>query len=375
MKKLFTAIAIAALAHCVATAPAKDIPAPAEWLRSNTITPEVQSTMTNNLKWYEGTSLTLEGRAFPDTLTSYSRLAVRHKASVTSAVWINGKASAGVTLRFVSDATSITAQWDCINPMPHMAWTGSGGLDIYYRDKDQWVFCGVGMPNGTSATASLMRENAVPAGPKEFLLFLPLYSPVSSLKLGIAPEFKMAAAPDRYEGLKPIVFYGTSITQGGCASRAGMNHPGLVRRWLDYPVINLGFSGSGKCEPAMADVLAEIPAAVYVIETVSNMTPEMIDTRVVPFLQSLRKKRPDTPIVMFESPNKRDVEANAAWQRAFEAARNAGLDKLDYVKCDELYKGRENPTVDGVHPTDLGFYEVALTYEKVLSPFIQKGKK
>ena len=123
----------------------------------------------------------------------------------------------------------------------------------------------------------------------------------------------------------------------------------------------------------MADILAEIPAAAYVVETVSNMSPDMIDQRAVPFFKSLRKQRPDTPILMVESPNADDdIKANEAWHRAYKTLMADGMTNLEYLPGKGMYKSREDPTVDGVHPTTLGFYNMALSYEPILQGLLQE---
>lgn len=325
-------------------------------------------------QWYEGTDLGLEGRGFEDTHTSYSRLAVRYKGEVTTSVWNHGLSAAGVTLRFVTDATSISARWNSNAPMNHMAYSGSGGLDLYVRRGDGWQYAGVCIPTAKETVANFrLQAFSDRDQPREYLMFLPLYSRVDYLQIGVPEGAKIAAAPARYEDKKPVVFYGTSITQGGCASRSGMAHPGILRRKLDLPVLNLGFSGSARCEPAMAELLGEIDAELYVLEPVSNMTPTMIDERVVPFVKQLRGLRPDTPILMVESPNK-DARTNERYRASYDALVAQGVTGLHYLPGADLYGTTEEPTVDGAHPTDLGFYRMAESYEPVIRKLLPAGK-
>src|SRR6185436_7835587 len=111
----------------------------------------------------------------------------------------------------------------------------------------------------------------------------------------------LALAPERVEGRsKPIVFYGTSITQGGCASRPGMVHTAIVGRRLEMPVINLGFSGNGRMEQEVTDLLTEIDAAVYVIDCLPNMSAKDVEEKTEPLVRTLRKARPTTPILLVE---------------------------------------------------------------------------
>ena len=172
---------------------------------------------------------------------------------------------------------------DGASALPHMPATGVSGVDLYAKDKGgRWEFVGNGRPAAATNTASF----AVPPG-EQYLLYLPLYNGVKSVEIGIPKGRKIAAASPR-QHRKPIVIYGTSITQGGCASRPGMAWTSIVGRRLDTPVINLGFSGSGKMEPAMADLLAELDPSVYVLDCIWNMSPEQVSERVVPFVEKLR---------------------------------------------------------------------------------------
>ncbi len=314
-------------------------------------------------QWSEATALTIEGRGWFDPSRPYRRLPARAEAQVTPAVWKAGQHAAGIAVRFVTDSTSIAAQWDGGRPMAHMAATANCGLDLYRREGDRWVFCGVGKPRPWRTTATL--TSRLRGELTEYLLYLPLYHSISSLRLGVDRGSRLEPASPR--GHRPIVFYGTSMTQGGCASRAGMGHVTILGRRLDREVINLGFSGAGKMELEMAALLGELDAAMYVLECLPNMTTEMVRDRVAPFVRHLRGLRPQTPILLVESPlGGAGNPGNAALREAFEALEAEGVSGLHYLPGAGQLDGVENGTVDGVHPTDLGFERMAAAYEPVL---------
>jgi lysophospholipase L1-like esterase len=180
-----------------------------------------------------------------------------------------------------------------------------------------------------------------------------------------------------------VLFYGTSITQGGCASRPGMCHTAIVGRRLDRPVINLGFSGNGIMEPEVAALLAELDAAAYVIESVPNMSPEQVAERTEPLVRTIRKAHPTTPIVLVEDPawpaaflnegrRKRSADCRAALRRAYDALVVAGDQRLTYLSGDPLIGPDGEGTVDGTHPTDLGFLNHANAYVPVLEKILAK---
>jgi len=328
------------------------------------------------LRWYNAAQLTVEGRGWPDDQpTSFTRLPERARTFATPAVWNLGRNTAGICVRFVTDSESISARWMGGTPMNHMALTGSHGLDLYRRKgKNDWEFVAVGRPGEKLTTASIAKD--LPGRATEYLLYLPLYHSVPELLVGVTDGATIAPAASRARNnAKPIVFYGTSITQGGCASRAGMAHPAILGRWLDREVINLGFSGSGKMEIELAELFGEIDAEVFVLECLPNMTTEMVAERVEPFVKKLREKRPKTPVVLVENPlNPPSHPQNQALQKAFRNLRAAGDKNLTLLEGEPQLRGRENGTVDGVHPTDLGFLRMAEYYRPHLLKLLDRRR-
>lgn len=324
----------------------------------------------SSLLWYDARRLAIEGKGWTDTEKFYERLPARAKPQVTDMVWTLSKKSAGLAVRFATDSKTIAAIWDGGGTMNHMAATGNSGLDLYARREGRWVFCGVGRPQTQRTTATLVK--GLPGEMAEYLLYLPLYADVTELRIGIEPDARILRPPSRSAPrAEPIVFYGTSITQGGCASRAGMCHPAILGRRFDREVINLGFSGSGKMEPEMAQLLSEIDAAAFVLECLPNMTTDMVRERVRPFVHILREARPATPILLVENPlGVPDNPGNHALREAFVDLLNEGVDRLYYLPGESQLAGAENGTVDGVHPTDLGFHRMAAAYEPILAAIL-----
>ncbi|MGI8908087.1 MAG: SGNH/GDSL hydrolase family protein [Candidatus Sumerlaeaceae bacterium] len=316
------------------------------------------------LAWYDASLLTLEGKGFNDTPTTYSRLPVRAESSVTTTVWFLSKNTAGLCIRFATDSTTIGAIWTSGFKMSHMARTGSSGVDLYAHQGSEWVYCGTGKPVETTRTVATLTRTR-PGVLTEYMLYLPLYDQISELKVGVAAEAFIAPLTPRKD--KPIVFYGTSMTQGGCASRAGMCHTAILGRWLNRPVINLGFSGSGKSDPEMQALVADVEAAAYVLEPLPNMTVDQVRERIPAFVKTLRAKHPTTPILLVENPlYSTTATQNLALRDIFDKARKQGTKRLHYLYAEAQLSGRENGTVDGVHPTDLGFLRMASVYEPML---------
>jgi hypothetical protein len=324
----------------------------------------------SDLLWYEAKDLTIEGRAWNDTENFFNRLPGRAKGKVTENVWKQSLQTAGICIRFITNSKQIGAIWDGGEPMYHMANTANSGLDLYEKKDGKWEFCAVGRPKATRTVHVMAKKQ--PGETTEYLLYLPLYNKVTEMKIGIEPDAFIAPAPPRPKDRKPILFYGTSMTQGGCANRCGMCHPALLGRWLDREVINLGFSGAGKMEMEMAELVSELDPAVYVFECLPNMTIDMVKERVEPFVKFVRKARPDTPIILVENPLKGQGEQNAELKKIYDKLMGEGMKNLFYMPSGGLFEGEENGTVDGVHPTDLGFFRMAVYYKPFLKKILEK---
>jgi hypothetical protein len=334
--------------------------------------------------WYDVLTLGLEGRGWTETKTPYDRLPAAAEGKVPAPVWGLSLHSAGLCVRFVSDATALQARWTLRSPslaMEHMPATGVSGLDLYVKTAEQgWHWLAVGRPVAAENTATLV--SGMPPGEREFMLYLPLYNGVTAVRIGIPQGTRLGKAPARpRERSRPIVFYGTSITQGGCASRPGMVHTAILGRRLDVPVINLGFSGSGRMEPVMAEFMAQLDPAVYVLDCLPNMNAAELTERVEPFVRTLRQAHPETPILLVEDrtygdafllagQRSRHETSRAAYKAAYERLLAAGVTGLHYLPGETLLGRDGEDTVDGSHPTDLGFMRQAETMAKALRPLL-----
>jgi hypothetical protein len=331
-------------------------------------------------QWYDVQLIGVEGRGWDDTKSYFDRLPAKAEGLVRPEVWNLSRHSAGMAVRFVTDATTLKARWTLNSEnlaMPHMPATGVSGLDLYVRDEGgMWRWLANGRPTAKTNVTALY--NNIPPGTREYLLYLPLYNGVTTVELGL-PDGAMLQRgephPPGHE--KPIVFYGTSITQGGCASRPGMVHTAILGRRLNRPVINLGFSGNGRMEHALARLMGELDAAVYVIDCLPNIGAAEVAERTRPLVQALRQVRPETPIVLVEdrtysdaflnaSKRERSESSRAALRQAFEGLTASGERRLYYLAGARLLGDDNEGTVDSSHPTDLGFLRQADAFEPVL---------
>lgn len=335
--------------------------------------------------WTDAKTLPIEGKAFKDTKSFYDRLPARAEDKVRGPVWNLSRNSAGMAVRFVTDATAIHARWSLTSPkleMVHMPATGVSGVDLYVKSPEgQWRWLAVGRPSAQTNTQPLIA--GLPPGNREYLLYFPLYNGVTSLEIGVAKESKLAAAPPYPPGQdKPLVFYGTSITHGACASRPGMVHTAMLGRWLGRPVVNLGFSGNGRMEAEVGNFLTEIDAGVYILDCLPNMTAADISKNAEPLVHQLRKARPNVPILLVEdrsyanshliaSTKDRNATSRKAYKEAYENLKKAGVSQLYYLPGDDLIGDDTDGTVDNSHPNDLGFYRQAQVMKKALAPILK----
>jgi hypothetical protein len=324
------------------------------------------SRVADGLRWWRG-GFGIEGRGWDDA-EPFTRLPDRARGVVPDPVWGLSRNSAGISLGFATDSPRLAVRWTVCSAemaLDHMPASGVSGVDLYFRHGERWRWAALGRaPKHPTNEAQLLRD--LPRERRDYRLYLPLYNGITEIELGLDPESSLVARAPRP---RPVVVYGTSIVNGGCASRPGMAYPAILGRMLDHPVTNLGFSGNARMELSLARFLAEVDASVFVLDCLPNMNDVMVEERAEPFVRELRATRRE-PIVLIEnivyqggwidgSGPAWSAKKNAALRRAFEALVAAGVPDLHYVRADGLLGEDGDATVDGTHPTDLGFLRMA----------------
>ncbi|MEQ1850257.1 MAG: SGNH/GDSL hydrolase family protein [Chthoniobacteraceae bacterium] len=331
------------------------------------------------MDWHDVKKWGVEGRAWTDMERQrwFDRFPAVADGKVTATVWGLSRDSAGMMFRFKTDATSISARYVLRSDriaMPHMPATGVSGVDLYARDdQGRWRWVNVTRPEKKEVTQSF-GTNLAP-GLREYAAYLPLYNGIESLEIGVGKGAKFEGLPPR--STKPIVFYGTSITHGACASRPGMVHTAIIGRHLDLPVVNLGFSGNGRMDAEVGELLGKIDAAAYVIDCLPNMGPADVRKKCPVLVKMLRAARPQTPIVLVEDRRNTNswiipsrhafhTENHAALRESYEALKKEGVTNLHYIPGDDLLGDDSEGATDGSHPNDLGFMRQAAVFEPIL---------
>ena len=293
------------------------------------------------MTYHDASCFPLLGKATQDTGARYERLPDSLKNISRPPLWNLSRNSAGMAIRFRSNSTRIALKWENLfnNHMNHMTDVAVKGLDLY---------C--------------------------------LYDGLVSLSIGVDSLSSIDQPQINYPiREKPIVFYGTSILQGGCASRPGMAHTNIISRRLNRECINLGFSGNGQLDLEVARVMAEVDAGVFVLDFVPNASVEQMKERMETFYRIIRNKHPKTPIVFIEDPifthtlfdqrvAHEVTRKNQTLNEIFNSLKKKGEKDIYLIHSEKMIGEDGEATVDGIHFTDLGM----MRYANLITPFIKK---
>ncbi len=336
------------------------------------------------LKYVNALDLRIINKGFDDSLTPYTRIPMCLKDSVRPTLWERAQCSTGMAVRFATDSKKVAVRYNLLwnTHMVHMADTGLKGVDLYrLSDEGQWEYVNTCRPYKSDSIQTKVFVENLTGDMREFMIYLPLYDGINWLEVGVEQNATIQKPIiDNPVSNKQIIFYGTSILQGGCSTRTGMCGTNIVQRDLGIECVNIGISGEGKMDFCMARAMAGIKDAVaYVIDPIPNCTEMMCDTLTYDFVNILRTLRPEVPIIMVEGPMypyaKFDKyfanylpKKNAAFYKNYLRLKEENPNNIYYVTCEGLYGDHEG-TVDGIHATDIGF----LAYAKKLEPVIMQA--
>lgn len=336
-----------------------------------------------NMNWYNPIKENaVLGRVKGEGLTAYNRLPDALKKTVRGEVWSLGTNSAGLYLRFTTDADSLVVRYKVTGgfSMPHMPTIGVSGVDLYAHNDKQggWQWAAGNYSFGDTTHYSFL--NLGNSGDRVYELYLPLYNTVSWMEIGV-PNGKTISF--KQEDRKPIVIYGTSITQGACASRPGLAWTNILSREIQAPIINLGFSGNGRLEQPILELMVAQDPAVFVLDCLPNLTVNKsrsaatLDSLIMNAVQYIRSEKPNTPIIFTETgagfnPTSMNIGYGGRNETTTQVAREtlkklkkAGYKNIYTIKNPELGMGI-NTTVDDAHPNDIGMKKIADAYRKAL---------
>lgn len=341
-------------------------------------------------RWYNPVEVgfpVIQNRGWNDEIeNSYQRLPDRAEEVVRKSVWNLSKNSAGLAIHFYTNAEKIEVRYGVSSSlaMHHMPATGKSGVDLYAIDPDgNWqILTGKYLFEDTvSFTYSDIAKNSYHEQGFEYRLYLPLYNGVAWMEIGVPDSAAFSFVPLLRE--KPIVVYGTSIAQGGCASRPAMGWTNILSRKLDLPVTNLAFSGNGPLETEMVDLIGELDAAMIIYDCLPNMgslSTDEVKKRTTYGVSAIRAKS-DIPILitdhigyMNEGVNVKNrqnvIRLNNASREVFDSLKRAGVKNLYHLHRDSINFPSDG-AVDNIHPNDLGMKAYADAYEKIVRQILK----
>lgn len=288
--------------------------------------------------------------------------------------------TAGGRLRFCTDSGQIAVRAGLrdLCRFSHMPLTGTGGFALYEKKGAEWTYVHTYVPPYDMTEGYVALKEFPDRRLRSFTLYFPLYSGVSRLEIGLEADAALTEG-EGYRYPLPVVFYGSSITQGGCVSRPGNDYPSIVARRCGCDLINLGFAGNAKGEGEMARYLAGLPMSVLVCDYDHNAPDSgYLERTLGPFLETIRARQPELPVLMLSRPNFDPASAECKKRReivfgVYEKLASDGKNITRWIDGETLFAGadRDACTVDGTHPNDLGMMRMADAVSPVVEELLQ----
>ena len=325
------------------------------------------------------------GLCSPEAEGAFLRMPKEVGEAVSENLELLNKSTAGGRVRFSTDSKYVAIKVKMPRPrvMNHMPATGSAGFDVYCDTDSGSYFCGILSPSfnirGQSFETSIDFEkggefetilNLHGEGVKNYTINFPTYSGFEELYIGLQ-ESAFVGGGAKYAYDKPVLYYGSSITQGGCSSRPGTCYEAIISRKLNVDHVNLGFSGSGKGEPAMVEYISTLDPLIFVCDYDHNApNAEHLESTHWNLYESFRAAHPTTPYVMITKPDftkghrlsTDEMKRRAVIHGNFMKGIEKGDKNLHFIDGESFFSGYADGadcTVDGCHPTDLGFFLMA----------------
>ncbi|MBQ7989032.1 MAG: SGNH/GDSL hydrolase family protein [Bacteroidaceae bacterium] len=330
----------------------------------------------------EAADLTLIGRLFSDNPIPYHRVDTSRFHGFTSGENFQVRQSAGIACVFRTNSTviSVQTQYGQLSFPANTMGLAARGYDLYIRKDGRWIYAASGVMGDKSLDGNLVLIRDMDGKEKECMLYLPMYSEVKSLKIGVQEGATIEPMDNPFR--HRIVFFGSSFTHGVSTSRTGMSYPLQLERATGLHVVSLGCSGNCKLQPYFCDVLCAAQADAFVFDTFSNPSIPEIEQRLFPFIEKLQKAHPGVPLIFQRTIYRERRNFNTAVEK-FERARQERVGELMKEACkrykDVYYVTVTNATspthetsVDGTHPGDYGY---TLWAESLRKPLVKILKK
>ena len=333
---------------------------------------------TSGVVWVDGRNLPLESKAFADADGYYGRMPSAIALKVSKGVAAMARHSTGHYFIFVTDSPTLAVEWILEEKRgrdPYISVQGMYGVDIYCKGSTGWRFVKNGRLSRLDNPVNMTTMKLPGKGMRPVIVYLPTRGIVKSIRVGFGKGAKIERYRHAGGVVKPVVHYGTSIVHGGCASRPGLCFTSIAGRTVDVPYVNLGFSGCARLEIEMAEALARIDAALYIVDPAWNCNAKMVHERCEKFLECLHAAHPETPILLCEGgePAER-LSVNDAIREVYKkiVVGNSSLAKvLHFLPAEGMLQQDGESTHDYCHPNDYGSVQMGAVFSRAISEILR----
>ncbi|MDY3929741.1 MAG: SGNH/GDSL hydrolase family protein [Clostridia bacterium] len=339
-----------------------------------------QQIMKNNMKVYdvEEKPFKIYGIFKPENESKFIRIPREIAEAANEGVRDLNNHTSGGRVRFRTDSQYIALKCHLpyVNLMAHMPLSGSAGFDIYADGKYIHTYipdCGASSDSAEYEGIAEFEDRKM----RDIVINFPLYNAVEKVFIGIEDSAQLKSG-EEYLHKVPVVFYGSSITQGGCVSRPGNLYASVLSRRMNFDFVNLGFSGSARGEDAIAEYISKLNMSIFVYDYDFN-APDAQHLRNTHYkmYKTIRNNNPDIPIVMASRPcmcgKKEDVEERIKIiEDTMKKAKSEGDNNIYFVNGIDMFYSHDSDmmTVDGCHPNDFGSYCMAEAFEGVIKKLL-----
>ena len=331
--------------------------------------------------WTEASDLTLIGKLFPDTPNPYHRIDTVKYKGFTKNENAQVRMSSGIAVCFVTDSPFISVKTN----YAHAANSGktmgvsSRGYDLYIKKDGEWLWAGANAPSWGKLDQEVRIVWNMEPVEHECLMYLPTFSEENSILIGTkeGSSIRPGEAPFRHR----VALFGSSYMHGYSTARSGMTVPAQLTRMTGIQILSIACSGNSKLQPYYADALKEADVDAYIFDSFSNPDAKMIKERLFPYIERIREKQPDVPIIFISSIwreqnnfNTKSYEKEMAKMQMADSLMKIACKKYNdvyFVKSDASTPGH-NHQVDGVHPDD---YSYELWAKSICKPILRILRK
>lgn len=331
--------------------------------------------------WTEASDLTLIGKMFPDTPNPYHRIDTVRFKGFTAHENAQVRMSSGLAVCFVTDSPFIYVKTDYANPANGQNITGisSRGYDLYIKKDGKWLWAGANAPSWNRLNQEVRIVVNMEETEHECLMYLPTFSEENSILIGtkVGCSIRPGEAPFRHR----VGLFGSSYMHGASTSRSGMAVPAQLTRMTGIQILSIACSGNSKLQPYYADALREADVEAYIFDSFSNPDAAMINERLFPYIERIREKKPNVPIIFIGSIWRERNNFNTE-SYSSEMAKMHMADSLMKIACkryNDVYFVHSNAStpghnhqVDGVHPDDYGYELWAESIRKPILKILRK---